>query len=206
MKKLLLATHNQAKLNELKIGLKPLEEAGIKLVSLADLDIEEEPEETGATFEENALLKAKFYANLAHLPSLADDGGICIDALNGEPGIKSHMWLGYKANDEELIKYTLERLKNVPQGQRTAYFTTTICFYDPQKKTRIFEEGRLNGYISYQTSSKRIKSYPYRSLFIVSALNNKYYDELTQAEHAKINHRLKAVKRLVQKIKPYLLQ
>jgi len=206
VKKLLLATHNQAKLDELKIGLKPLEKAGVKIVSLNDLGIKVEPEEAGKTFEENALLKAKFYANLAALPTLTDDGGICIDALNGEPGVKSHTWLGYKADDEELIRHTLERLKNVPKRQRTAYLTTTICFYDFITKTQLFEEGRLNGYISYQTSSKRIKGYPYRSLFILPYLNNKYYDELTQKEHAKINHRLKAVKRLLQKIKPYLLQ
>lgn len=206
MKKLLLATHNQAKLNELKIGLRSLEEKGVKLVSLADLGIKDEPEETGTTFEENALLKAKFYANLARLSSLADDGGICIDALNGEPGIKSHLWLGREASDEELIKYTLKRLKNVPKEHRTAYFATTLCYFDRKTNIKVVEEGRLKGYIATQTSSYRIKGYPYRSLFIVSALNNKYYDELTQAEHEKINHRLKAVKRLVQKIKPYLLQ
>lgn len=206
MKELLLGTHNPGKLEELKLGVKPLAEAGVRLVSLAEASIQDEPEETGTTFEENALLKAKFYANLGHLPSLADDGGICIDALNGEPGVKSHMWLGYKAEDEELIEYTLKRLENVPLEQRTAYFTTTLCFYDPETQETVYEEGRLKGYIATQTSSNRINGYPYRSLFIVSELNNKYYDELTQEEHEQINHRLKALKQLVKKIQPYLLQ
>ncbi len=205
MKKLLLATHNPGKIHELKIGLKPLVKAGIKLISLADLGINEEPDENGTTFEENAALKAKFYANLTHLPSLADDGGIHIDALKGEPGIKSRMWLGYRAGDEKLINYTLKRLKTVPKKRRTAYFTTTVCFYDPTSKVELVAEGRLKGYIAYQTSSKRIKGYPYRSLFIVSGLD-KYYDELTVSEHIKINHRLRALKQLLQKIKPYLLQ
>jgi XTP/dITP diphosphohydrolase len=205
VKRLLLATHNPAKLEELKKGLGPLANAGIKLVSLADLGINQEPEETGKTFEENALLKAEFYANLASLPSVADDGGICIDALGGEPGVKSHMWLGRPVGDEELIKYTLKRLKNVPKARRSAYFTTTLCFYDPGAKTKLFEEGRLKGYIANQTSAKRIKGYPYRSLFIVKGLNT-YYAHLTVAEHLKINHRLNALKRLMQKMKPYLLQ
>lgn len=205
VKKLLLATHNPAKLKELIIGFKQLEKKGVELISLTDLGIKEESEETGTSFEENALLKAEFYANLAHLPAVADDGGICIDALNGEPGIKSRMWLGPEANDEDLIAYTLRRLKNVPKSKRTAYFTTTLCYFDPKSNIKVLEEGRLKGYISDKISSKRIKGYPYRSLFIVKGLN-KYYIYLTTIEHIKTNHRLKALKRLTQKIKPYLLQ
>ncbi len=203
--KLLLATHNPAKISELKLGLKPLVKAGIELVSLADLGIKDEVEENGRSFKENAALKAEFYATLARLPSLADDGGICLDALNGEPGIKSHMWLGYKARDEELIDYTLKRLKNVPESARTAYFTTTLCFYDPATQTRLFAESRLNGIIAHQTSSKHIKGYPYRSLFIIKQFN-KYYDELSPAENFKLNHRLKALKGLLPKIRAILLQ
>jgi len=206
VKRLLIATHNPGKLSELKEGLAPLAQAGIKLISLKEVGITEEPDEIGASFRENALLKAKFYANLAHLPTISDDGGISIEALNGEPGVKSRLWLGREASDEELIDYTLERLKNFPKkDQRRAYFETCVVFYDPKTNQSFSEKERIYGYITDKSSSKRIKGYPFRSIFIVNKLN-KYYDELTDKEHRQINHRLQAVKRLVQNLKPFLLQ
>ncbi len=205
MKKLLVATHNPGKLEELKLGLESLKQSGVKIVSLDDLGIKEEPDEPGKTFEENALLKAKFYAGLTNLPTLADDGGLGIDILNGEPGVKSRMWLGREATDEELINYTLKRLAAIPKEERTGYFETCVCFFDPQTKTIFLAKERIYGYFTDKPSVRRIKGYPFRSLFIVKE-SDKYYDELTEEEHQKINHRLKAVKRLVKKIKPFLLQ
>src|SRR3989344_5109954 len=96
MKTLLIATHNTAKLKELKLGLRDLEKQGVKIITLNDLKISKNPEETGKTFRENAILKAKFYADLTNLPTIADDGGIIIPLLNNEPGVKSRRWLGYE--------------------------------------------------------------------------------------------------------------
>ncbi|MBP7967512.1 non-canonical purine NTP pyrophosphatase, partial [Candidatus Woesebacteria bacterium] len=103
MHKLLLATTNKAKQAEITFGLQPLLEKGVTIVSLRDFPSIEEPEETGATFEENAKLKAQYYAQKTGLPALADDGGLMIDALGGEPGVKSRRWPGYSATDTELI-------------------------------------------------------------------------------------------------------
>ena len=89
MKNILVATHNPAKLEELRFGLKKLEELGITLLSLNDVGVEKEPEETGKTFEENSLLKAKFYSNLTGLPTIADDGGLVIPYLNNGSQIKA---------------------------------------------------------------------------------------------------------------------
>src|SRR3989344_1944210 len=113
MNKLLLATHNPAKIRELKLGLQELKKSGIKLVTLKSLKIRSKPRETGKTFRENAVIKARYYANLSRLPTVADDGGLRIPFLRNEPGVRSRRWLGFEASDEQLINYTLSQLKGV---------------------------------------------------------------------------------------------
>ncbi len=199
LQKILLGTKNRAKIEELKIGLNSFLK-DIKIFTLNDFNFDIELEETGETFEANSILKAKFYAENLNLPTIADDGGLIISILNNEPGVKSKRWLGYEASDEELIEYTLMRMKNYSGEQRKAYLETTVAFYEPITQTIILEKEKIEGYIAYQPSSKRIPGYPYRSLFIVKKFN-KYYDELTEEEHFQINHRLKALQRLVEKLK-----
>ena len=216
IKKILIATHNQAKLKELKFGLQSLEKIGIKIVSLNDLNIKDKPLETGKTFQENAEIKARFYGDLTKLPVIADDGGLVIPYLNNGPGVKSRRWLGYEATDEELINYTLTHLKGVKKADRTAYLETCICFYlpvasnpqgsrNPEGSAIICEQKKIKGCIAEKPSPRRIDGFPYRALFIVSKFN-KYYDDLTEKEHTEINHRLKALKRLVKRIKKYLIE
>ena len=204
MKGLLIATHNPAKVTEIKLGLKPLTRLGIKLVTIYDLKITKKPEETGKTFEENAMLKAKFYSDISKIPTIADDGGVAINELNGEPGIKSRMWLGHEATDEELMDHTLEKLKGKPLNKRRAYLETCLCFYDPQTNKAVYETENVIGHISNVPSLKRISGFPYRALFIVDEFN-KYYDELSDEERQQVNHRLKALKRLTKKIKNLIL-
>ncbi|OGH16878.1 MAG: hypothetical protein A3C97_02300 [Candidatus Levybacteria bacterium RIFCSPHIGHO2_02_FULL_37_11] len=100
MKKLLIATKNQGKLKEISDFLSDLP---LQTVSLSDIGIEDDFEETGKTYKENSQNKAIFYAKKSGLPAIADDGGIEINALNGAPGVKSRRWLGRKASDEELV-------------------------------------------------------------------------------------------------------
>src|SRR3989344_848438 len=210
-KKLLIATHNQAKLNELKLGLENLKKLGIKIVSLNDLNIKDKPLETGKTFQENAEIKARFYGDLTKLPTIADDGGLVIPYLNNGPGVKSRRWLGYEAKDEELINYTLVHLKGVKISDRTAYLETCICFYlpvssnpqgsrNPEGSVIICEQEKIKGFIAAKPSPRRIDGYPYRALLIIDKFN-KYYDDLSEKEHVQVNHRLKALERLVIKIK-----
>ena len=89
--RLVIATTNSAKLAEYRLLLAPYP---LELVSLRDVGIDQEPAETGATFRENALIKARFYYDLTRLATLADDGGLEVDALHGAPGVNSHRWLG----------------------------------------------------------------------------------------------------------------
>ncbi|KKQ24282.1 MAG: Non-canonical purine NTP pyrophosphatase [Candidatus Roizmanbacteria bacterium GW2011_GWC2_37_13] len=202
MKKLLLATHNPAKLEELKFGLKELENQGIKLLSLNDVRVEKEPEETGQTFQENSELKARFYSKLTSLPTIADDGGLIIPYLDNGPGVRSRRWPGYEATDQELIDYTLFHLRGVSGPKRTAYLETCVCFYMPGHPKRdqvIFEQEKVKGHIAEKPSWRPTNGYPFRALFIVDEFG-KYYDELTDEEHDKINHRYRALKKLTKKI------
>ncbi len=198
--KILIATHNPGKLQEIKDALKNLEKKGIKILSLKELNIKKEPKETGKTLKENAELKARFYSKLTELPTIADDAGLIIPYLNNEPGVKSRRWPGYPASDEELIEYTLKKLKGVPLPKRKAYLKTCVCFYDPKIEKAFFQCEKIKGYIAEKPCKKLIKGYPFRSLFIVEKYN-KYYGELTEEEHEEVNHRKRAVKNLFLKLK-----
>src|ERR1700674_4999980 len=132
MQRLLIATTNPAKLAEYRLILR---DVGIELelVSLADVGISETPEETGATFAENALIKARYYFERARIATLADDGGLEIDALGGEPGVRSHRWLdtGGDDSDEALVDEVIRRMKDVPSGRRAARLrAATALIYD----------------------------------------------------------------------------
>jgi XTP/dITP diphosphohydrolase len=199
MKKILIATGNPAKLEELKWGLKLFSKKGIRLLTLNDVRVEKEPKETGKTFCENAEIKAKFYAQKTGFPTLADDGGLIIPALNNQPGVYSRRWLGYEASDEELINYTLLRLKNFPKEKRIAFLEVCLCFFNPDNQKIFYEQENIKGFIAPKPSNKKTFGYPFRALFIVEKFN-KYYDELTGKEHHQINHRLIALKRLIKKL------
>lgn len=201
MKKILIASGNPGKIAEIKIGLQKLKSLGIEVLTLNDVKVgENKPEENGKAFKDNALIKARFYADLTHLPVVSDDGGLIIPYLNNEPGVKSRRWLGYEASDEELINHTLYNLRGCTGSKRIAYLETALCFYNPQTNKIIFETEKISGHISEIPSSKRTTGYPFRAVFIVDKYK-KYYDELTEKEHQQINHRLKALKRLTKKIR-----
>jgi len=200
VKKILIASTNSGKIAEIKIGLQELEKQKIRILTLNDVKVgDTKPEETGKTFQENAFIKAKFYADLTHLPVLSDDGGLVIPYLNNEPGVKSKRWLGYAATDEQLINFALSNLRGCTGSKRTAFLETCLCFYDPQTNETIYETEKILGHISETPSSKRIAGYPYRAIFIVDEFN-KYYDELNKEEHQQVNHRLKALKRLTKRM------
>ncbi len=202
MKTLLVATTNPGKLAELQEFLSDLP---LILVSLKDVGITINVEETGKTFEENAILKAMYYAKLSGLPTIADDGGFEIDALNGEPGVKSHRWIHEDAEDEdeELIQYALFRLKDIPLDKRGAQLHLVLAFATPEGKTWT-SEASVRGIVPLKAASYRRKGFPYRSLLYLPELSKFYnHDELTQEENKTYNHRRKAVEELkpiIQKI------
>ncbi|MEK7510059.1 MAG: non-canonical purine NTP pyrophosphatase [Patescibacteria group bacterium] len=159
--RILLATTNEGKIREYK---HLLEGVHVGMVTLADLGIHEKPEETGSTFQENAILKVQFYFQKALIPTLADDGGLEIDALGGEPGVRSRRWPGYEASDEELIHYALEKMKDIPQGRRTARFKVVLAIASDRGVVNTFE-GSLEGKITENTHYPIVPGYPFRSIF-----------------------------------------
>jgi len=213
MKRIVIATHNPGKIIEYKEILSgyPLE-----LLLLNDLGIADDPIEDGKTFEENAIKKADFYSglvdmlaprplgprsrSLCDLGILAEDSGLEIDYLNGEPGIHSRRWPGYKATDQELIDTALNKLKGVPYEKRGAQFRVVMAYREKLDGKLIIGEGIQRGIILEKPAAKIIPGFPFRSLFYVSELG-KTLGEATMQEEAKIAHRIIAIRNIL----PHLL-
>lgn len=191
--KILIATKNPGKAREIKTFLGE----DFELVLLADFPDSPDIEETGETFEQNALLKARTYFEWSGIPSIADDGGLEIDYLNGEPGVKSRRWPGYEATDEELIEMALQKLEGVPQENRTAHLRTVGLYYDG--KNTLSWTAAIEGYITDDYCGHCEKGYPFRSIFWIPQFN-KLYQDLTHEEHEQINHRKVVYVQLAQDI------
>lgn len=203
MKKLLIATTNPGKLKEIKFFLSDLP---LKLVSLKDCKISVKAKEDYPTFSENAKHKALFYCHISGLPTIADDGGLEIDALNGAPGVKSRRWVNGndEPSDEQLIRYTLEKLKNVPGEKRGAQLRAVMALAFPNGKT-YQATAKVRGVISEKAYKRTIKGYPYRSLFYIQRIGKFYHSrEMTKEEIEKYNHRRKALEKLKEKLYKYL--
>lgn len=189
MKKLLIGTGNPSKVNSYKTMLKNY---NLEIVSAKDLNIPA-PEEKGNTFEEEAINKAKYYFEKSGVPTLVDDGGMEIEALGGEPGIKSHRWLGRTMSDDEIISEVMKRMKDVPAEQRACKFSIVLALATP---FGIFtSHGGIEGVIAEKPSEKIIPHYPYRS---VTYLPNykKYWCELNEEESTIMDHRKHALEKL----------
>lgn len=203
MKKLLIATTNPGKLFEIKQFLSDLP---LTLVSLTDLVITESPEETGKTFEENAILKAKFYAQKSGLPTIADDGGAEIDALGGEPGVKTRRWIheDRDSTDEELIAYTFEKLKGVPLQERGMQLRAVIALALSNGQVHT-ATAKIRGVIAIKPSPQRHPGFPFRSLMYIPELGKFYnHDLMTSQENEQYNHRKRALDLLKPIIKSIL--
>ncbi|OGG25086.1 hypothetical protein A3A59_00290, partial [Candidatus Gottesmanbacteria bacterium RIFCSPLOWO2_01_FULL_42_10] len=183
-----------------------LADVPIEIVSLFDLSINQKPEEVGKTFKENTILKAKFYQKLSGLPTLVDDGGFEIDALGGEPGIKSHRWVDseQESSDEELITYTMKRLIKIPLEKRGAQLRLVLALVLPDGKIYT-AEAKIRGIVPLKPGTHRTEGFPYRSLLFLPEIN-KFYDQqlLTVAENERYNHRKKAVEQLKPIISTFL--
>jgi XTP/dITP diphosphohydrolase len=187
-RRLLLATTNPAKQRELS---RLLADLPIELVGPNALGTPPRVEETGATFEENARIKAHAYADWSGLAALADDGGLEIDALGGEPGVRSARWLGREASDEELIAATLRRMHGLPPERRGAALRLVVALVLPDGR-EVLGEGVIRGVIAEQATNGRERGFPFRSVFYLPSLG-KYYLDLTGEEHERINHRRAAL-------------
>ena len=193
MPKLLLATSNPGKIREYHFLLCGL---GYQMTTLAEEGITRVVTESGNNYEENARLKAITYAKLGQLIALADDSGLEVDALNGEPGIQSARFAGETATDAEKVSLLLARLNDVPCEQRTARFKCVIAIATPGGHSELCY-GECQGMIAIEAKGKN--GFGYDPIFFVPHLN-KTVAQLTPKEKNAISHRGNAIR----KFKPLL--
>lgn len=193
--KMIAATNNSHKLEEIRAILK---EKGIEVDSLADAGLDIEIEENGDTFKDNALIKAREVMRLTGKAAIADDSGLEVDALQGQPGVKSARYSGEtgadmdKRNNEKLK----EALKDVSDEKRSARFCSVIAAVFPDGK-EIVAEGFIYGKIGH--AEKGVNGFGYDPLFIIDGCG-KTMAELDSAEKNKISHRANSLKEFVKKL------
>ncbi len=187
-RRLLVATTNARKGREMT---QILSAAGldIQLATLAEYPGAPEVDETGDTFVENARLKAIAGAQMSGLVTIADDGGLCIDALDGLPGVKSHRFLGEATGFPEKMAYILQQLKDVPDDKRGCRFQCAVAIATPGGDC-ITVEGVCEGRIGYQVTGEF--GFGYDPIFYLPQLS-RYMAELTPEEKHQISHRGKAL-------------
>ncbi len=144
--KIVLATRNQGKITEFRRILDELAPGQIDLIGVDQFPDLVDVVETGATFEENSLLKSRYTCLATGLPAIADDSGLCVDFLNGDPGIFSARWAGVHGNDQANLEKVLAQLKDVPDKDRTAHFKCVASLVMPDGREQV-AEGRFEGHI-----------------------------------------------------------
>jgi len=181
-----VATRNEGKLRELSDLLGNVQ---FDLVSLADVGIDVDVEETGRTFEDNAVLKAETYRDLSGMLTLADDSGLEVDALGGEPGVRSARYAGPDATDADRIKLLLKNLESTPETSLDAQFTCVIAIASPEQGTRLFP-GSCQGRITREPRGEN--GFGYDPVFLFPDLGLTMA-ELTSEQKNEISHRALAV-------------
>lgn len=199
--RVVLATHNRAKLAELR---RVVAETGspVEVLGLADFPARPEPAETGTTFTENALIKARDAVAHTGLPALADDSGLEVDALNRMPGIRSARWSGPGASDEANLRLLLAQTADLPEDRREARFVCAMAFVTPQgwqRTVRATMEGRVI------TEARGDNGFGYDPMFVPDAQPGRLTSaELSPADKDAISHRGQAVRAIVPIVTAHL--
>ncbi len=193
--KIVIASNNKGKIAELTDLLAPL---GMTPVAQGELGVGE-AEEPAVTFVENAILKARHASRITGLPALADDSGLAVDCLNGQPGVRSARYAGENASDQDNVDALLAAMASVPEGQRGAQFHCVLVFLrhadDP---TPVVSHGRWPGAILSAPAGDG--GFGYDPVFWVSE-HQCSAAELTRAEKSRISHRGRALAQLTQELK-----
>jgi len=203
------ASNNPGKLKELR---RILEAMGCEVKSLRELGVALDPEETGATFAENARLKAEAFCRATGLPTVADDSGLCVDALSGAPGVYSARYCGRHGDDPANNRKLLEEMKTVPAPHRTARFVSAVCFMLPDGRA-LTVEGECPGWIDFAEHGGN--GFGYDPLFVPDKIGlpdggtapntkRRSYAQLADAEKDAISHRGRAMEALAARL-PELL-
>ena len=196
-KKVVLGSCNQGKVEEFRALLK---EEALTLLSWKDFDYPFSVKEDGKTFRENALKKAEITARVTGEVSIADDSGLEVDYVNGQPGIFSARYAGPEARDEENNDKLLRELKGVPFSQREARFVCAIVIFSPEGRWE-WVEGECRGIITDSPRGKQ--GFGYDPIFLIPELG-KTFAELSPEEKNRISHRARAINKLRPLLKKYL--
>jgi XTP/dITP diphosphohydrolase len=189
MKDLIIASNNQNKIREYKDILEPL---GFKVLSQNEAGINIEVEETGTTFEENAYIKALAAAKQQNIPCIADDSGLCVDAIGGRPGVYSARYAPNRDFDKGMDKL-LQEIAETNSDNRAAHFSCVIVLAHPDGSYKSFE-GRVDGHIAQKKSGK--KGFGYDPIFIPTGYTHSFA-EFDSAEKNKISHRGRALQKFI---------
>ena len=196
--KLVIATHNAGKLREISALLEPF---GIQCTGAAELDLQE-PEETGVTFVDNAELKARVAADLSGLPALADDSGLCVEALGGMPGVFSARWAEAREGGRD-FRLAMQRVWEQveacgPRVSRDAHFVCALAIAWPNDGQVETFDGRVEGTLVWPPRGD--KGFGYDPIF-VPAGHEQTFGEMEPAEKHRISHRADAFRKLVEALK-----
>ncbi|MDR0138150.1 XTP/dITP diphosphatase [Metabacillus idriensis] len=194
MKEVIIATKNAGKLLEFQSILSQYD---LKAISLMDLENSPEVEETGSTFEENAVLKAEAISKLYGKMAIADDSGLSVDYLGGEPGVYSARYAGAEKSDAANIEKVLLQLKGVSKEERNARFRCALALAEPGRET-VTVEGSVEGYITEEPMGEN--GFGYDPIFLVKD-KAKTMAQLTKEEKNKISHRAVALQKLAKLLK-----
>ncbi|MCC2979241.1 RdgB/HAM1 family non-canonical purine NTP pyrophosphatase [Sphingomonas sp. IC4-52] len=187
--KLVIASHNPGKVREIAALLQG---HGVEAVSAKDLDLPE-PEETGTTFVMNAELKARAAADLSGLPALADDSGLCVEALGGDPGIFSARWAGESKDFNEAMRRVHEKVDAIEDASRDAHFICALALAWPDGHVEWFE-GRVDGTLVWPPRGDN--GFGYDAMFLPEGRTETFGEMDPDAKHG-ISHRADAFRQLV---------
>lgn len=193
--KLVVATHNPGKLKEIDELLAP---SGVTAISAASLGLAE-PEETEPTFGGNARLKAEHAAAASGLPALADDSGLCVDALGGEPGVHSARWAGPAKDFALATRFLEEKLRAIgalDSERRSAHFVCALCIAWPDRRHLIFE-GRIDGSLVWPPRGD--KGFGYDPIFVPRGYSQTFGEMEPRAKYA-MSHRTRAFRKLIDAV------
>jgi XTP/dITP diphosphohydrolase len=191
---LVVASHNPGKVREIRDLLEPF---GLNAIGAAELNLEE-PEESGSSFTENAVLKAEAAAKAANMPALADDSGLAVAALDGDPGVYSARWAGPAKDFRIAMKRVENEIRASGSHDSRAYFVCALALAAPGEKTETFE-GRAYGSLTFPPRGDR--GFGYDPIFVPEGHRFTFGEMDSEAKH-RISHRAKAFEKFVAALRP----
>ena len=196
--KLLIATGNKKKLKEIEAIFSGLD---LQYVTLKDFPDLKDPEETGKTFQENALIKAKAYQEATGLLTLAEDSGLCVKAMNEKPGVYSARYAGETKDDDANMDKVLEEIKQVPEGKRQAWYVSAVALASPDGREEVVE-GKAEGELLFE--KRGTGGFGYDPIFYYPPFKATFAEVEAEKKNS-VSHRYHALQSAKEKLKNFIV-